>query len=66
MRSVAFVVSPLAMLALVVAFGWPVLLICFALALGTFLFSTGGAESAEASDAASGGTWTHDNVGARR
>jgi hypothetical protein len=40
MRSVALLVSPLATVALVLAFGWPVLLGCFALALSTLLFST--------------------------
>jgi hypothetical protein len=49
MRSVAFLVSPFATLALVLALGWPVLLACFALALGTFLFSTGDTESGESS-----------------
>jgi len=45
MRLVAFLTGPLAMAALVLAFGWPVLLACFALAWGTFLFSTGNAEA---------------------
>ena len=49
MRLVAILLSPFATLALVLAFGWPVLLACFALALGTLLFSTGAAEAEEAS-----------------
>lgn len=44
MRLVAFLAGPLAMAALVLAFGWPVLVACFALALGTLLFSTGDSE----------------------
>ena len=40
MRFATLIVSPLVTAALVVAFGWPVLLVCFALALGTLLFST--------------------------
>jgi hypothetical protein len=52
MRAVAILVSPLATLALILAFGWPVLLACFALALGTFLFSTGDTEAGESFDAA--------------
>ncbi|MBT2326851.1 hypothetical protein J7E62_31585 [Variovorax paradoxus] len=47
MRSFAILVSPLATLALVLAFGWPVLLACVALALGTLLLSTSGAEAGE-------------------
>ncbi|PSL84198.1 hypothetical protein C7T35_13485 [Variovorax sp. WS11] len=49
MRLIAFLVSPLAMAALVLAFGWPVLLACLALAWGTFLFSTGDSETGGAS-----------------
>ena len=45
MRLVAFLVGPLAMGALVLAFGWPVLVACFALAWGTLLFSTGDSEA---------------------
>jgi hypothetical protein len=45
MRLVAFLVGPFAMAALVIAFGWPVLVACFALAWGTFLFSTGASEA---------------------
>lgn len=40
MQCVVLFVSPLATVALVIAFGWPVLLAGFALALCTFLFST--------------------------
>lgn len=45
MRSVALLVSPFATVALVLAFGWPVLLACFALALGTLFFSTAHTEA---------------------
>ena len=49
MRLVAFLAGPLAMAALVLAFGWPVLFACFVLALGTFLFSTSDTEDGEPS-----------------
>ncbi|WP_185878828.1 hypothetical protein [Variovorax sp. MHTC-1] len=49
MRTVALLVSPLATMALALAFGWPVLLACFALALSTLLFSTGETEAGESS-----------------
>lgn len=49
MRFVVFLVSPLATVALVVAFGWPVLLAGFALALSTLLFSTAHTEAGESS-----------------
>jgi divalent metal cation (Fe/Co/Zn/Cd) transporter len=49
MRSVALLLSPLAAVALVLAFGWPVLLACFALALSTLLFSTADTEAGESS-----------------
>ena len=55
MRSVAILVSPLATAALVIAFGWPVLLACFALALGTLLFSTGDNEAGESTYDEEGG-----------
>ena len=51
MRRVAILVSPFVTLALVLAFGWPVLLACFALALGTLLFSTGEAGAEASTDA---------------
>jgi hypothetical protein len=40
MRCVVFLVSPLATAALLFAFGWPILLAGFALALCTLVFST--------------------------
>lgn len=49
MRFVVFLVGPLATVALAVAFGWPVLLAGFALALGTLLFSTADTEAGESS-----------------
>jgi hypothetical protein len=49
MRSVALLFSPLASVALVLAFGWPVLLACFALALSTLLISTDDTEAGESS-----------------
>lgn len=52
MRSVAILVGPLATLALVLAFGWPVLFVCSALSLATLLLSTRGPKSAELSTAA--------------
>ena len=40
-KTLVFLLSPLLTAGLVVAFGWPILVICFALALGTLLFSNG-------------------------
>ena len=40
MRCVVFLVSPLVTAALVIAFGWPILIAGFALALCTLVFST--------------------------
>ena len=49
MQFVVLLVSFLATAALVVSFGWPVLLAGFALALGAFLFSTADTEAGESS-----------------
>jgi divalent metal cation (Fe/Co/Zn/Cd) transporter len=49
MRFVPFLVSPLVTVALIAAFGWPVLLACFAIALGTLVFSTGDTEAEKSS-----------------
>jgi len=49
MQFVVLLVSFLATAALVVAFGWPVLLAGFVLALGAFLFSTADTEGGESS-----------------
>jgi hypothetical protein len=43
MQCVVFLVSPLMTAALVIAFGWPILLAGFALALCTLVFSTAAA-----------------------
>jgi hypothetical protein len=40
MQCVVFLVSPLVTAALVIAFGWPILIAGFALALCTLVFST--------------------------
>ena len=57
MRCIVFFVGPLATAALVIAFGWPILLAGFALALCTLLFSTAAAaeEASTALPAESGG-----------
>jgi len=49
MQFVVLLVSFLATAALVVAFGWPVLLAGFVLALGAFLLSTAEIEGGESS-----------------
>ncbi|WP_093168430.1 hypothetical protein [Variovorax sp. YR216] len=49
MQFFVFLASLLATAALVVAFDWPVLLAGFALAFGTFLFSTADTEAGESS-----------------
>jgi hypothetical protein len=49
MRFVVLLFSTLATVALVLAFGWPVLLACFALALSAFLFSTDDTEAGKSS-----------------
>ena len=49
MQFLVLLVGFLATAALVVAFGWPVLLASFVLALGAFLLSTADAEAEESS-----------------